>query len=119
MGRTAKVKKASRTACDKKQRQHNRVLRLAGVGNVTDSALGEIMQEVSDEPLSRHQVKRSLATEWQKIRTTISLDLEEGKQHSWEHCRLDLLFAYFCNCCVVFTTMLSAAVARARTLSLI
>ena len=103
MGRTAKVKKASRTACDKKQRQHDRVhdrvLRLAGLGNVTDSALGEIMQEVSDEPLSRYQVLRSLATEWQKIGTTISLDLEEGKQHLWEHCRLDLLFAYFCNFC--------------------
>ena len=94
-----------------KEKRRRRVLKLAGAMDISDSALAYVLGSESDDPLTRRQIERQLDSEWKQIGTDTKLELKCGGEHTWSHCRLDWLLAYFCNNCPRFQSVLAIAIA--------
>ena len=103
MGGTKK-RNGERTRSAELAAKRQRVLKLAGVMETTDSALAHIVSTLAveiDPPASftRQDIGTAVAKEWAAISTTIDIPLENGGTHVWEHCRFDKLVNYFCREC--------------------
>ena len=105
------AKKCSKAKKGSKEKRRNRVLRLAGAMDISDSALAYVLASESDDPLTRRQIERQLDSEWKQVGTDTKLELIDGGEHTWSHCRLDWLLAYFCNNCPRFQSVLGMAIA--------
>ena len=105
------VKKCSKAKKTQKEDRRKRVLRHAGANDISDSALAYVLEHESADPLTRRQIERQLDKEWTQVGTDTKLELKDGGEHTWPHCRLDWLLAYFCNNCPRFQSVLSIAIA--------
>ena len=122
----AKKRTDSKNKCNKKtddERPNARQLRqqlcsMGSLGNVTDSALALILQQVAeiyedpDAAVSRYVIGEQSKKEAKKYLTTCRLPLQKGGEMIWHLCRLDLLFQYFAGKSTWFRKALQDVVQR-------
>jgi hypothetical protein len=110
--------------------RRHRVLHLAGLKRVSDSALEAILEGLGKDNtfrLSRHQLRHAYDREWAAYGTSVVLPLRRLRKRSvrkawhrqlnlklyrWHHCRLDLLLQYFTDYAPAFGTLLAETIEK-------
>jgi hypothetical protein len=108
-----------------KEKQRSRKVRqeLVGRGNVTASALSSVMHAMVDlevtEALTVRQINSFAMGEYEQVRLSIDLPLNNGKVFTWDLCRFDLLVRYFVRNCSTFKHLMQNVCDRSPQLDLI